>query len=108
MQSFYDEVSIAKNFEIWFKLIYTISWNVSISLSRLVITHYSAVQIVGAGAWKNYKLLPSQRGVVQEIIKIDNLSSTKVTTLGCQVCRTWTLFKRQKSLSTKSCTKNKK
>ena len=50
MQSFYDEVSIAKNFEIWIKLIYTTSLNVSISLSRLVITHYCAVQIVGAGA----------------------------------------------------------
>ena len=52
MQSFYDEVSIArKKFEIYFKLIYTISWNkVSISLFRLVITHYSAMQIAGAGA----------------------------------------------------------
>ena len=40
------------------------------------------MQIVGAGAWKitNCNLL-------KEIIKIDNLSSTKVTTLGCQVCR---------------------
>ena len=88
MQSFFDEVSI-KKFDFGFKLIYTISWNkkVSISLSRLVTTHYSAVQIVGAGAWKNYKLQPSQRGVVQEIIKIDNVSSTKVTTIGCQVHR---------------------
>ena len=66
---------------------YQLKTKVSISLSRLVITHYSAVQIVGAGAWKNYKLQPSQRGVVQEIIKIDNLSSTKVITLSCQVCR---------------------
>ena len=49
-----------KNFE--FKLIYSISWNkkVSIPLSKLVAIHYSAVQIVGAGAWKNYKLQPSQ------------------------------------------------
>ena len=90
MQSFYDEVSIAeKKFEIWFKLIYTISWNkkVLISLFRLVITLYSAVQKGGGRCLENYKLQPSQRGVVQEIIKIDNLSSTKVTTLGCQVHR---------------------
>ena len=91
MQSFYDEVSIAgkKSFEIWFKLIYSISWNkkVSIALFRLVITHYSAVQKGRGRCLENYKLQPSQRGVVQEIIRIDNLSSTKVTTLGCQVRR---------------------
>ena len=88
MQSFYDEVSIAKNnFE--FKLIFSISWNkkVSIPLSRLVAIHYSAVQIVGAGAWKKLQIATFSMGVVYEIIKIDNLSSTKVTTLGCQVRR---------------------
>ena len=70
-----------------FKLIYSISWNkkVSISLSRLVATHYSAVQKVGAGAWKKLQIASFSMGVVYEIIKIDNLSSTKVTTLGCQV-----------------------
>ena len=59
---------------------------------------------------------PSQRGVVQEIIKIDNLSSTKVTTLGCQVCRgggTQLLFRlepfsRDRNPSQlNQCTKNK-
>ena len=43
------------------------------------------MQKVGAGACKIIKLQPSQKSVVQEIIEIDNLSSTKVTTLGCQV-----------------------
>ena len=33
MQSFYDEVSITKKFEIWIKLIYTITWNKSINFS---------------------------------------------------------------------------
>ena len=48
----------------------------------------------------NYKLQPSQKGVVQEIIKIDNLSSTKVTTLGCQVHRRSTqLFVRLEPFS---------
>ena len=69
--------------------LYTLSAanKVSISLFRLVITLYSAVQKGWGRCLENYKLQPSQRGVVQEIIKIDNLSSTKVTTLGCQVCR---------------------
>ena len=54
MQSFYDEVSIAKIFWnlIQANIHLSAETNVSISLSRLVITHYSAVQIVGAGAWK--------------------------------------------------------
>ena len=89
MQSFYDEVSTAeKNWNfVQANIHYQLKQKVSVSLFRLVITLYSAVQKGGGRCLENYTLQPSQKGVVQEIIKIDNLSSTKVTTLGCQVCR---------------------
>ena len=58
MQSFYDEVSITKKFEFGFKL----NKKVPISLSRLVTIHYSAVQIVGAGAWKKLQIATFSKG----------------------------------------------
>ena len=97
MQSFYDEVSIvSNNFEILVSAnihyqMTCVSAEIEVSIPLSGLVNSSLYSIVQAKRWGQVlvklQVAAFSKGVVQEIIEIDNLSSTKVTRLGGQVCR---------------------